>query len=381
MAETAEDKFQKGLEGVMAAETALCYIDGQAHPTGILRYNGYTIEELCENSTFEEVCYLLWHNELPTKAQLEQFKAQLVANRDLPPEIIKLLASFPKDANPMDVLRSATSCLALFDPDNKDNSAAANERKAFRITARMSTLTTTWHAMRQGLEPVRHNPKHSMAADFMYRLLRKEPDPVEVKAFDVGLILQAEHGFNASTFAGRVTVSTLSDIYSGIVSGIGALKGPLHGGANENVVKMLLKIGEPSKVDSSIKEMLANKERIPGLGHRVYKTMDPRAAVLIKYSKQLGERAHDTKFYEMSTQIQTLMKQLKGFDPNVDFYSASVFYYLKIPTDTFTPVFAISRDAGWLGNFMEQYRDNRLLRPLEKYIGYQERPYMALEKR
>lgn len=378
MPETAEEKFQKGLEGVMAAETALAYIDGQQ---GKLRYNGYTIEELCEHSNFEEVCYLLWHNEMPTKAQLEQFKAQLVANRDLPPEIIKLLASFPKDSNPMDVLRSAISTLALFDPDNKDNSPAANERKAFRITARMSTLTTTWHAMRTGQEPPKHNPKHSMAADFMYRLLRKEPDPLEVKAFDVGLILQAEHGFNASTFAGRVTVSTLSDIYSGITSAIGALKGPLHGGANENVVKMLLKIGEPSKVESSIKDMLANKERIPGIGHRVYKTLDPRAVPLMKLSKQLGERAHDTKFYEMSTQIQALMKQLRGFDPNVDFYSASVFYYLKIPIDIFTPVFAISRDAGWLGNFMEQYKDNRLLRPLEKYTGYQERPYLPIEKR
>ena len=378
MAETAEERFQRGLEGIVAAETSLAYIDGQK---GILRYCGYNIEDLAEHSNFEEVAYLLWNGQLPNQAQLEQFKNQLVTNRDLPTEIVRMIAAFPKTSNPMDVLRSAISALALFDPDNTDNSQTANARKGFRITARTSSIITTFHRLRQGLEPLKHNPKHSHSADFLYRLSGKEPDEVAVRAFDVGLILQAEHGFNASTFAGRVTVSTLSDLYSGITSALGALKGPLHGGANENVLRMLMKIGDVSNVETHIKGMLANKERVPGLGHRVYKTLDPRAVPFRKLSKELGERTHDPKFYEMSIKIQDLMKQLRGFDPNVDFYSASVFHYIGLPIDIFTPVFAVSRSAGWVANFIEQYKDNRLIRPLEKYIGYQERPYIPLAKR
>lgn len=373
-----EKPYFPGLEGVVVAISGLTSIDGKA---GKLMYRGYNIHELAQYSTYEEVVYLLFNGELPTQAQLDELKKTLAANRELPPQVYDLLRSMPKDVNPMAALRTAVSALSFYDPETEDNSHESVVRKAYRLTAKMGTIVAAFDRIRNGKEPVAPKAELSHAANFLYMLTGEEPNEVFARAFDIALILHADHEMNASTFAARVTASTLSDYYSAITSAVGTLKGALHGGANTNVMKMLLEIGDESKVEEYIKRGLENKQRFMGFGHRVYKTMDPRAIELKKVSRQLGERAGNLKWYSMSEKIHEMVTAAKGLDPNVDFYSASAYYMMGIALDLYTPIFAVSRIAGWSANVIEQYEKNRLIRPDSEYVGPAERPYVPMEKR
>src|SRR6516225_9085285 len=355
-----------GLEGVIAAESRLCFIDGEA---GILSYQGYDIRTLGEKATFEEVIFLLWNGRLPKQSELDQLKAGLVAHRKLPEAVEAFLKSVPKGAIPMSVLRTAVSMLALHDPLAQDMSPEANQTKALKLMAQTATIVSSFDRLRNGNPVVPGDPKLGFAANFLYTLTGKKPDEVMERAFDVALVLHAEHELNASTFAARVVAATLSDIYSAATAGIGALKGPLHGGANEDVIKILLTIKTPEEAVERAKNMLANKIKIPGLGHRVYHTLDPRAAFLENMAKQLGERTGHVKLYEISNAIQQYAKQAKNLNANVDFFSASTYYSLGIPVDLFTPIFAVSRMSGWTAHILEQYTNNRLIRPRADYIG------------
>jgi citrate synthase len=370
--------FKQGLEDVLAGTSAICFIDGIQ---GRLVYRGYDIRDLAEYSTFEETAYLLWHGKLPTSAQLRDFSAQLSENRGLPDYTYAILRSSPKSAHPMGVLRSAVSFLGLADDEAEDNSLEANRRKAIRLLSKVPTIIATYHRLRKGLSPVAPSSSLGHAANFLYMLNGTKPEKRVERIFDICLILHADHEFNASTFAGRVTAATLSDFYSAVTSAIGTLKGPLHGGANEYVMKMLIEIGEPSKVESYVRAGLAAKRKIPGFGHRVYKTEDPRATVLRKISKEVGERAGNTRWYEMSLGIEKIMKEEKNLYPNVDFYSASTYYELGIPIDLFTPTFAVSRISGWAAHILEQYANNRLIRPLSEYVGPLDLPYIPIDQR
>src|SRR5579864_2428465 len=354
-----------GLEGIVAAESRICYIDGDA---GILSYQGYNIHILAEKATFEEVIYLLWHGRLPKQAELDQLKAALVANREIPAEVTAFLKSAGK-AGPMDVLRTAVSMLSLYDKEAKDTSIESSERKAVKLMAQTATIVTTFDRLRNGKEVVAGDSKLSLAGNFLYTLTGKKPDEVMERAFDVALILHADHELNASTFAARVTAATLSDIYSSITSAIGALKGPLHGGANQDVIRMLLKAGTPDNAVTFAKETLSGKKKIPGFGHRVYHTEDPRATHLRVMSEELGKRTGQYDLYLMSRRVEETVKHEKGLNANVDFYSASTYYSLGIPIDLFTPVFAISRMSGWTAHVLEQYHNNRLIRPRAEYKG------------
>ena len=355
-----------GLEGVVATDSRLCYIDGDA---GILSYQGYRIETLAENATFEEVIFLLWNGRLPKQAELDGLKAALVAHRELPAPVEAFLAGVPRGAGAMHVLRTAVSMLALYDPLINDNSIEANERKAVKLMAQTATIVTSFDRLRNGRPVVAGDPKLSFAGNFLYTLTGKKPDEVMEKTFDIALTLHAEHELNASTFAARVTAATLSDIYSSITSGIGALRGPLHGGANEEVIRLLLEADSAEQALTMVKDKLANKIKIPGFGHRVYHTTDPRAASLKGMAKDLGERTGHQKLYQISTQIEQYIKDNKGLNANVDFYSASTYYSLGIPIDLFTPIFAVSRMSGWTAHVLEQYRNNRLIRPRADYTG------------
>ncbi|MCX6623401.1 MAG: citrate synthase [Acidobacteria bacterium] len=354
-----------GLEGVIAAESEICFIDGDA---GILAYQGYDIHTLAENATFEEVVYLLWTGRLPTRAGLDQLKQELVLQRPIPVPVVDFLKTV-LNAKPMDVLRTAVSLLGIYDPEAKDNSLEANARKAVSLLARTSTLVSTFDRLRKGVHIIEGDPKLGFAANFLYCLTSKRPDDVMERAFDVALILHADHEFNASTFAGRVTAATLSDIYSAATSAIGALKGPLHGGANEDVIRMLLEAGNANRAVQQVRDRLGLKMKIPGFGHRVYRTEDPRATHLRALSEELGRRTGHLDLYLTSKQIEDAVKTVKGLNPNVDFYSASAYYSLGIPIDLFTPIFAISRMAGWTAHILEQYRNNRLIRPRADYRG------------
>jgi len=353
-----------GLEGVVATESSLCYIDGDA---GILSYQGYRIETLADNATFEEVVYLLWHGRLPKQSELDELKAALVAHRELPARVTKFLAELPKDAQPMHVLRTAVSMLAIDDPTANDNSTAA--LKAIKLMSQTATIVTSFDRLRKGKPVVAGDPALSFAANFLYTLNGAKPDAVMEKAFDIALILHAEHELNASTFAARVTAATLSDIYSAVTSGIGALRGPLHGGANEEVIKLLLEAGSADKALDMVKNKLANKVKIPGFGHRVYHTTDPRAASLKHLSESLGQSTGHEDLFLTSRLIEQYMKDEKKLNANVDFYSASTYYSLGIPIDLFTPIFAVSRMSGWTAHIMEQYHNNRLIRPRADYKG------------
>jgi citrate synthase len=354
-----------GLEGVVAAESQICYIDGAA---GILSYQGFNIHTLAENATFEEVIYLLWHGRLPKQAELNDLKSNLAAARPIPAEVTAFLAGAGKKP-PMDVLRTAVSMLGLYDPDARENSIEASTGKALRLMAQTATIVTTFDRLRKGAEPLDGDPSLSFAANFLYALTGKKPDAVMEKVFDIALILHADHELNASTFAARVTAATLSDIHSAVTSAIGALKGPLHGGANEEVIKMLLDAGSEAKALEHVHYMLNNKIKIPGFGHRVYKTEDPRATHLRKMSEELGKSTGHLDLYLTSKKIEETIKQLKGLNANVDFYSASTYYSLGIPIDIFTPIFAVSRMSGWTAHVLEQYRNNRLIRPRAEYTG------------
>jgi citrate synthase len=355
-----------GLEGIIAAESRICWIDGDA---GILSYQGYDIRTLADNGTFEEIVFLLWNGRLPKQPELDELKAGLVADREIPAAVEAFLKAAPKGAVPMAVLRTAISMLALYDPLAQDMSTEANHKKALKLVAQTATVVTSFDRLRNGNAVVAGDPKLSFAANFLYTLTGKKPDEVMERAFDVALILHAEHELNASTFAARVTAATLSDIYSAITSAIGALKGPLHGGANEDVIRLLLTIDTPEEGVERVKTMLANKEKIPGLGHRVYRTLDPRAAFLKDMAKDIGERTGHVKLYEISNAIQAYCKEAKNLNANVDFFSASTYYSLGIPVDLFTPIFAVSRMSGWTAHVLEQYHNNRLIRPRADYIG------------
>jgi citrate synthase len=355
-----------GLEGVIAAESRLCFIDGEA---GILSYQGYDIRTLGEHATFEEVVFLLWHGRLPKQSELAELKAGLVKNREIPAPVESFLKTAPQGAVPMAVLRTGVSMLALYDPLAQDMSPEANQTKALKLMAQTATIVSSFDRLRNGKDVVPGDPKIGFAANFLYTLTRKRPDRVMERAFDVALVLHAEHELNASTFAARVTAATLSDIYSAVTSAIGALKGPLHGGANEDVIKLLLTIQTPEEGVERVKSMLANKIKIPGLGHRVYHTLDPRAAFLKDMAKELGERTGHVKLYEISNAIQQYGKEAKNLNANVDFFSASTYYSLGIPVDLFTPIFAVSRMSGWTAHILEQYHNNRLIRPRAEYVG------------
>jgi citrate synthase len=354
-----------GLEGIVAAESRICFIDGDE---GILSYQGFNIHVLAEKATFEEVIFLLWNGRLPKKAELDALNSALVANRAIPAEVTAFLKGAGKAA-PMDVLRTAVSMLSLYDPLAKDMSPEANQTKAIKLMSQTSTIVTTFDRLRNGKEVVEGDPKLRMAANFLYTLTGNKPDDVMERAFDVALILHADHELNASTFAARVVAATLSDIYSAATAGIAALKGPLHGGANEDVIKMLLEAGSADKAMDHIKYRLANKIKVPGFGHRVYHTIDPRATHLKALSEEIGKRTGHVDLYLISKQIEQYMKDTKNLNANVDFYSASTYYSLGIPIDLFTPIFAVSRMSGWTAHVLEQYHNNRLIRPRADYTG------------
>ncbi|MEO0414058.1 MAG: citrate synthase [Verrucomicrobiota bacterium] len=359
-------EYAKGLEGVIANESNLSDVQGQA---GVLRYLGYNIDDLVEHTTFEEVVYLLHRGKLPNQAELDELTATLRELRELPQGIIDFLQNAPKDAGPMDVVRTGVSMLGLYDSDGDHQNRELNEKRALAIIAKIPLIVAYYHRARQGLDlpPVRKDL--SEAGHFLYLTTGKEPGPEATKTLDVAYILHADHGMNASTFSSRVTVATLSDIYSAITSAIGTLKGPLHGGANEGVIQMLNEIGSEDKVDEFVYDCLKNKKKIMGIGHRVYKVLDPRAPHLQKMAIKLTEELGEPKWINMSERIATIMREEKGLNANVDFYSATVYYSLEIPTDLFTPIFAISRAAGWTAQVLEQLDDNRLYRPLTYYTG------------
>jgi citrate synthase len=359
--------ISRGLEGIVATDTRLGDVRGQE---GQLIYCGYDINELAGKASFEEVIYLLWHNKLPNRSELIEFKKLLTAERQLPDQVVEFLKTAPKTALPIDVLRTAISMLGLHDLMlTLDESLEATRRRAISITAKVGVIIAYFHRARNGLDlpPVRQDL--SEAGHFLYLLDGQEPSEKKTATLDVAYVLHAEHGMNASTFSARVTTSTLTDIYSAITAAIGTLKGPLHGGANEGVIHMLQEIGSPDKVDAYIEEALAQKKKIMGIGHRVYKVLDPRAPILKAMAIQLSSELGEPKWIEMSERIAALMKEKKGLHANVDFYSATVYYSLGIPTDLFTCIFAISRTAGWTAHVLEQMADNRLYRPLSEYTG------------
>ncbi len=374
----ADQPLKGGLEEVIAASSSICELNGKE---GKLSYLGIDIHDLAKYSTFEETIYLLWQGNLPTKSQLEQFTAQLSNNRALPAEVLTLMRSFPKTAKPMDVLRTVVSALGLYDPDAGNESQEANMRKATRLTALFPTIVATAERLRTGEEVIAPRADLSHAANFLYMLNGQAPDDYTAHVMDLALILHADHEFNASTFAARVTAATLADMYSSITSAIGALSGPLHGGANEQVMRMLLRIGSVSNVESYLDQALANKEKIMGFGHRVYKTEDPRATHLRQISHDLGERAGDTKWFDMSRKVEVYINEHKHLNANVDFYSATTYYQIGIPIDLFTPVFACSRISGWTAHVLEQYAHNRLIRPLAHYTGPTNVAYTPLDQR
>ncbi|HZR42865.1 MAG TPA: citrate synthase [Ktedonobacteraceae bacterium] len=367
-----------GLEDVVATNSRICDIDGKL---GKLTYYGVDIHDLAEHSSFEETAYLLWHGALPTQSQLEEVKMQLCANRALPGRIIDLMRLLPVTTSPMDVLRTTVSALSAFDSDLQDKSAEANYRRAIRLTAMFPSIVTSWEHIRNGREPLAPLPDNTHAANFLYMLTGKMPNDYSTHVLDVALILHADHELNASTFAARVTAGTLADMYAAITSAICALSGPLHGGANEQVIRMLMRIGEVDKAQAYIEGALERKERIMGFGHRVYRTEDPRASHLRVMSEELGKRGNDTRWYEMSRTIEQSVKASKGLNANVDFYSASVYYMLGIPIDLDTPVFACSRISGWSAHVLEQLANNRLIRPRAEYVGPKVTPYVLIEQR
>lgn len=374
----ADHPLKGGLEEVIAASSSICELNGRE---GKLSYFGIDIHDLAQYSTFEETAYLLWHGKLPNKSQLEHFTGQLHASRALPNEILTLIHSFPRTAKPMDVLRTVVSTLGLYDPDAGNESQEANIRKATRLTAQLPTIVASAERIRNGQDVVAPRADLSQAANFLYMLTGKEPGAYQAHVMDLALILHADHEFNASTFAARVTAATLADMYSAITSALGALSGPLHGGANEQVMRMLLRIGSVDNVEGYLEEALAKKEKIMGFGHRVYKTEDPRATHLRQVSHDLGERAGDTKWFDMSRKVELYIREHKGLNANVDFYSASTYYQMGLPIDLFTPIFASSRIAGWTAHVLEQYANNRLIRPLAHYSGPTNVAYIPIDQR
>ncbi|HYK52304.1 MAG TPA: citrate/2-methylcitrate synthase [Candidatus Eremiobacteraceae bacterium] len=367
-----------GLRNAVVGDTRLSSIDGAV---GKLAYCGYDIHDLAVNSNFEEVAYLLWYRALPSKSNLEQFAAALAQRRELPAPLLALLAALPPQAVPMDVLRTAVSALGLFDPAVKDMSPPATLEKAMRLTAMFPTILAAYHRIGQGREPLTPRADLNTAANFLYMMFGTEPDPAAARALDAALVLHADHGMNASTFSALVTAATLSDMYAAITSAIGTLKGPLHGGANEGVIENLLDIGSVDAVDAWVERNFAEHKKIMGFGHAVYRAYDPRATELKRIAKEMGPRAGTTKWVDMTERMEQAVWAQKQLYPNVDLYSASVYHTLGIPTPYFTPVFAMSRIAGWCAHVMEQYADNKLIRPSANYVGAVDCVYVPLESR
>lgn len=367
-----------GLRGVSAASSSISDVNGEK---GELIYQGYNIHDLATQSTFEEVIFLLWNQRLPTSTELQELSAELRASYALPREIIDLMKQFPRNADPVDVLRTAISALEFYDTNARDVSRANSVKTAIRLTAQFPTVVAASDRIRKGEEPFAPNPELSIAANFLYMLRGTAPSPEDARVFDSALILHADHELNASTFTARVVAGTLADMYAAVTAAIGALSGPLHGGANTNVMKMLLEIDALENVESYIKKALTDKRKIMGFGHAVYKTEDPRATHLRRFSQQVGERAGDTKWYEMSRQVEQVIMREKGLFPNVDFFSASTYYMMGIPLDLYTPIFAVSRIAGWTGHILEQYTDNKLIRPRADYVGQRDLKYVPIEQR
>jgi citrate synthase len=367
-----------GLEDVVVSTSELCFIDGDR---GRLLYRGYDIHDLVAHASFEETVYLLWHGKLPRQSELDRFNKDLMAARRLSPRVTTLLKSLPRKADPMDVVRTGVSAMGLYDPETADPSREANLRKALRMQAQVPTLVAAWARIRKGKAPVAPNPRLGLAANFLYMLFGKKPTPLAAQAMNTALILHADHELNASTFAARVTAATLSDNYSGEVTGIGTLKGPLHGGANVGVIRMLLEIGEVDRAEAWIKSALAQKKRIMGFGHRVYHTEDPRATHLRRISEALGREGGELRWFEMSRIIERVVKEQKGLYPNVDFYSASTYYSMGIDPDLYTPIFVVSRVSGWTAHILEQQANNRLIRPRADYTGVREATYVPLDRR
>lgn len=367
----------RGLEGIVATTSSVSSIIDDT-----LTYVGYNIDDLAENATFEEVIYLLWHRKLPNKQELSELTNALSENMNLPKEVLDHFKTYPiKQVHPMAALRTAISLISLYDEEADLMDEEANYRKAIRLQAKIPTIVAAFARVRKGLEPVDPRKDLSFAANFLYMLSGKEPDDVAVEAIDKALVLHADHELNASTFTARVCVATLSDVYSGITAAIGALKGPLHGGANEAVMNMLTEIGSLENVEPYIREKLNNKEKIMGFGHRVYRQGDPRAKHLKRMSKKLTKLTGEPQWYEMSTKIESIVTGEKKLPPNVDFYSASVYHSLGIDHDLFTPIFAISRVSGWLAHILEQYENNRLIRPRAEYTGPRKQVYIPIEDR
>lgn len=373
----------KGLEGVIAAETALSRVGGDE---GVLIYAGYEIEDLAGNATFEEVCHLLWYGELPTGAQHDRLRTRLADAMAVADGVLDVVRTVAPHGHPMASLRTAVSALSAYDPDAEDMSAGAAERKAIRLTGQVITLTAAIARVRQGLEPIAPRSDLSMAANLLNMIHGEEPDELAERIIDAALILHAEHGMNASTFAARVTAGTMADMHSAVTAAIGALKGPLHGGANERVMHMLLQVDTPENADAWVRSALGRGEKIMGFGHRVYRTVDPRAPILKRLAEQLAERGGDTRWLQISETIQSVMREEmerrgKKVYPNVDFFSASVYYTLGIPLDLFTNLFACARMAGWTAHVMEQQKDNRLIRPKAKYVGANGRRVQPIAQR
>ena len=363
-----ETKFKEGLESVTATSSDICYLDGDQ---GVLAYCGYDIHDLASSATFEETCFLLWHRRLPTRVELGELQTELAVARSLPEQIIRMSRSLPRGGT-MDMLRTLTSALSHFDTDADDDSPKSNYRKAVRLTAQVASLVATFGRLDAGGAPIQPDPALGHAANFLYMLTGERPGAIAVRAFDTALVLHADHELNASTFAARVTAATLSDIHSAVVAGISALKGSLHGGANADVMQMLLQLGEDAGDDhivEVIQNKLSRKEKIPGFGHRVYRTEDPRATHLRQMSHDVGEWSGNTRWFNMSGVIEEVVKREKKLNANVDFYSASTYHSLGIPIDLFTPVFAASRTSGWTAHILEQYGHNRLIRPRAEYTG------------
>ena len=365
-----------GLRDIVALSSSICSIEN-----GVLTYRGITIDELAENATFEEVVFLLWNGRLPSRVELDDLRQSIAEQAQLPEGLLAIMKSFPRRTTPMEALRTAASAMAMFDAESEDMSSAANQRKSVRILGQMASVVAAYDRIRNDREPLVPRRDLNLAANFLYMLTGRSPEPLATRALDKAYILHADHELNASTFAARVAAGTLTDMHSALVAAICALKGPLHGGANEQVMRMLNEIGNPDTVDAYIRAKLDNHEKIMGFGHAVYKNGDPRARHLKEMSRQLGTLTGQQRWYEMSVRIEDMVVRIKNLKPNVDFYSASVYHYLHIPADLFTPIFAISRTSGWIAHILEQYSNNKLIRPRAEYIGPRNQHWKSFESR
>ena len=371
-------KKSGGLRNIVAAQSSMSSVNGEE---GILIYQGYDVHTLAENSTFEETVFLLWNGRMPKQDELDALKSEFRSNYEIPSEIIDSMKSFPKDAQPMDVLRTAVSTLAFYDDESHKTDVESARKTATRLTAKFPTIVAAWERIRNGNEPVAPDASMDIAENFLYMMRGEKCEESEARMLDICLILHADHGFNASTFTTRVITGTLADMYGGVTGGIAALAGPLHGGANTAVMKALMEIGSLDKVEPWLDDMLADKRKVMGIGHAVYKTEDPRATWLRKFSEKMGGVTGETKWFEMSKKLEDLMKEKKGMNPNVDFYSASTYYMMGIPMDLYTPIFAISRISGWTGHILEQYGNNKLIRPRAEYVGNRDMEYVPIADR